>query len=606
MYVDYSNAKSKWIRCKLEDVEKHVTEKDFFTTWQIYDNEETGQYGLVYGNFVTDFDHAENAEIAQQDTVKMYKMLVSKKINPINIRIYYSGKKGFHLEVDYRAYLSRPYFGLHLIYKQIFNAIKEHFPTLDASAYSSRRMWRYPNSIHSSTGLYCIPITAEQLMMPLEDIKQLAKTKQHINYTYVQDDHFIKFFNNYREIHMKSADKYETNKTKIKEYLKQAPPCINNALSQTGMITGRNELIFRMACGLNGVITEEEIKERMQKFCENNNYEYMLNALPTIKSALKKESFLACADMTYYCDKELCQKMISEDISNDAKIVSDAFVCTELSECIQDIYIRKQNGEFKRKLITGISALDRLAIIQQDSLTLIMANSSVGKTSFAITIMKNNPTKKFLYLSIEEGRDRAALRLNRAEIFDNRAKIITGKIGSITPNHIKSLLRLHNCDGIFIDQLVNMTEAKEEERLKYKVMMEKFRSIASEEKTPIFIMHQLKNDAIFQDEPKKEHAAESADIPRLAYDVWILYRKRVNDEKINMLKIDKSKTYKDDVKFPISFDGNLNVFTDFTGLISSEMERELKIDVEDYLRGHATDNFIIKNGGDYNKQTGRR
>jgi len=217
-------------------------------------------------------------------------------------------------------------------------------------------------------------------------------------------------------------------------------------------------------------------------------------------------------------------------------------------------------------LRTGIEQLDRKTKILQDSVIVIGSLSDVGKTSFAITIAKQNQDKRILYLAIEEGRDRAILRLLKSKVKQSaNITIVTGQLGSITPNDVYSLAYTNSgkFDFMIIDQLVNLTESSGEERLKYKKMMEKFREIAREFKKPIFVLHQLNRIARGADEPCKEHLAEGAVIERQAYDIWLLYRRKHQNKIYNFLKIDKNKNYKTPIIIPIEYDFQTNTFRDY-------------------------------------------
>jgi len=253
-------------------------------------------------------------------------------------------------------------------------------------------------------------------------------------------------------------------------------------------------------------------------------------------------------------------------------------------------------GNLSRIFNTGITQLDSKTMILKDSIIAIGSLSDVGKTSFAITIAKNNQEKKILYLAIEEGRDRAALRLVKAKVKeDSQIKIITGRMASITPKDIYALCQTHSgqFDFMMIDQLSNLSESGKEERLKYKSMMEKFREISREFEKPIFVLHQLGRAALKEDEPRKEHFAEGADIERLSYDVWLLYRRRVDGKLYNLLKIDKNKNYKKEINIPLSFDSDTRTFKDYEifDIDWNIFEKKLNINQHEYIYGKVDENI---------------
>jgi hypothetical protein len=220
-YLDYWEKYSKdWKRIP-ESMIPTSYQSDVYVTWQRYVIKEHGEHHPIYGNLVFDFDDNDDPNKSRTDAIKMYDMLINEyKINPTNIRIYFSGKKGFHIEIDYRSYMDEPEKDLHLIYKSFYKTIKDRFPTLDGSMYAKRKMWRLPNSIHSGSGLYCIPITYNQLNMTMDYIKLLAKNTQKIDYKYIKDDNMIILFNDMRtnmELILSKKTTQQRAVSKIKE-----------------------------------------------------------------------------------------------------------------------------------------------------------------------------------------------------------------------------------------------------------------------------------------------------------------------------------------------------------------------------------------------------
>jgi hypothetical protein len=109
-----------------------------------------------------DFDDKVNPNNARLDAIKLYDAFIGKGINPKNIKIYFSGKKGFHVELDYRSYMDKPIHELHLIYKMFYLINKDDLLTLDKTIYSIRKQWRVVNTRHSGSGLFCIQISREE------------------------------------------------------------------------------------------------------------------------------------------------------------------------------------------------------------------------------------------------------------------------------------------------------------------------------------------------------------------------------------------------------------------------------------------------------------
>lgn len=95
-------------------------------------------------------------------------------VDPKNLRIYFSGAKGFHIEIPGKLFggfipSPKPHEG----FRALARSISED---ADPAIYDKLRLWRLPNTINSKSGLYKIPLSAEELFnLSIEEIKELAK-----------------------------------------------------------------------------------------------------------------------------------------------------------------------------------------------------------------------------------------------------------------------------------------------------------------------------------------------------------------------------------------------------------------------------------------------
>ena len=112
-----------------------------------------------------------NLEISQVDAQNIVTFFHEELGLPKeDIRIYFSGKKGFHILISAVALGVEPHTELHLVYKFMALYLKQRLElqALDyASIYGSRRVLRLPNSIHQGSSLFKIEITHEELRLPV-------------------------------------------------------------------------------------------------------------------------------------------------------------------------------------------------------------------------------------------------------------------------------------------------------------------------------------------------------------------------------------------------------------------------------------------------------
>ena len=381
MYINFSkDAKSKWGTCHVNEVQNVRTDQ-FYTSWQIYTDQTTMQYGPVYGNFCFDFDG--DLDEAKQDCLKIYNYFLSNGVTDNNINALFSGNKGFHLEIDYRSFMDKPEFDLHLIYKvaamDLNKSIKGNRDqtTMDLKIYSIRRLFRYANSIHNKTGLYCIPITHEELEGDIKNIIELAKSKRDIKKEHSYSPSMVKLFENAKTFYFKSCTFFE-NKFSV-EHLNNGnyPPCIDNILNNGVNEGERNYILYLLMRHLKKFETEEKLSQITMNYAHKNNIDEK-EALSTMRSALKRHgSFLSCLALKGYCNKELCDSLASSEKISTPDLF---FKTLDIEESKKELIKNINNGKYNRKITTGIKCLDNCSVIVQDSIVVIASLSNVGKT----------------------------------------------------------------------------------------------------------------------------------------------------------------------------------------------------------------------------------
>jgi len=125
---------------------------------------------------------SEDLEISHREARLLYQYLASLMPSEI-IRTYFTGAKGFHVEVAAQGLGVGPSMNLAEIFRLIADAIKDELKltTLDFGVYEPRRMWRMPDSIHQKTGMYKVELLECELLGSLSEILELAKGPRHLD-----------------------------------------------------------------------------------------------------------------------------------------------------------------------------------------------------------------------------------------------------------------------------------------------------------------------------------------------------------------------------------------------------------------------------------------
>lgn len=135
-----------------------------------------------------DLDAEEHVPDSYRDTKELYNYL-SYAVPKDAIRVYFTGAKGFHIEVDEVVLGASPSMNLAATYRLVAEILKEelNLTTIDFGVYEPRRMWRMVNSEHQKTGLYKIQLEEEELFTSLDAILNAAigpRENKNINYEF--------------------------------------------------------------------------------------------------------------------------------------------------------------------------------------------------------------------------------------------------------------------------------------------------------------------------------------------------------------------------------------------------------------------------------------
>ena len=167
---------------KLEDAIKSITKDGYVSLYHYNDShkqilENTGTLAGITDTLTNklffDFDSKENLELARKDAVETANRLVSKGFPEESINCFFTGSKGYNIEVTLDQYITPEVFGA------IVDNISGDLSTFDSVVRDSNRIVRISGTRHQTTGLYKIPLTPEELVnLPIEDIKAMAKKRR--------------------------------------------------------------------------------------------------------------------------------------------------------------------------------------------------------------------------------------------------------------------------------------------------------------------------------------------------------------------------------------------------------------------------------------------
>lgn len=165
-----------------EDINKFITNRD--TDWyvslykytdahkKILEEKETlsGIRDTVTNTLYFDFDSKEDLDKARTDALEVANRLVTRGFEEDNIGCFFTGGKGFSIEVEIDEYITPDKF------KAVTLDIAGDLETFDKVVADPNRIVRVANSRHQNSGLYKIPLSPEELVdLNISEIKLLAK-----------------------------------------------------------------------------------------------------------------------------------------------------------------------------------------------------------------------------------------------------------------------------------------------------------------------------------------------------------------------------------------------------------------------------------------------
>lgn len=203
----------------VEEIEENIAnwnETDCFISvypYTEYTQTNRNKMSAVVNVLAFDFDSEDNLAEALADVKILLKWSARHNITP---RITYTGNRGFHVYIDIEPIeLQHKQETLRKFFVEINKAAG--FTSLDLSiAGDLERIIRLPNTKHSKSGLYCIPINPKILpILTVSEICTLAKKKS--NYIPVRNENSVEIRALLEEYDIIVGQEMEEMKIKIKE-----------------------------------------------------------------------------------------------------------------------------------------------------------------------------------------------------------------------------------------------------------------------------------------------------------------------------------------------------------------------------------------------------
>lgn len=356
----------------------------------------SGFTDVVTSKLVFDFDDEKNPENAQKDANTIVNRLLKKGFKEEDLGIFFSGGKGFHVEIETDTLLTPQQA------KSIATSLAKGLKTFDSVVYNPARIFRVPFTKHNKTGFYKTRLTLSELReSSVQEVQEIAKDAYEPEGLQV--------------VHLPEgllALAEEKPKENVLDRLnKQTQDYITKAIDLSKKPSDLSNWKYALSQGLyqsgmkhNALVILAATYKGMGKSQEEAYY--LLKASADMQSKRFKEERVEKErmwDIITHVYSEMWEGgTYSED--NFPQAIVDFLEECEIPrfadvEIDEDLVVDVDQGfdnffEYathidENRLDTGIPSLDRLLKPQKGHLIGLLAGPGVGKTSLALELLSN-------------------------------------------------------------------------------------------------------------------------------------------------------------------------------------------------------------------------
>lgn len=403
--------------------EGFASENDQYSSVYLYNEDHYKQFqttksvrgikNVVTDRIIFDFDSDSDPELARKDTLELVNRLKAKSIDPDNIDLYWSGKKGFTVNVKLDRTITPE-----VHEKVALDVFGKGLQTLDRGVYNASRILRVPNTKHPKSHLYKVKLTYSQLQtLDVDKIKKLAaKPTDKIklsNPIKLQDD----VFQLPPPVKKEKPKLSSTNTVSMltPRHWKDYKWAILNA---EGLKAGERHyamMVIAATCrglGYNQELTESFLRTFDAKYSEVTKQGENEEEISLTLSSVFSENWNGGQ---YSIEKNAWLRSYCERMGFNAKEESKVIQLHDIEEEFID-YVKNID---KNTILTGIQELDEAVPLTVGMNLGLVGAASSGKTALALKILKNTSDAGVISVF-------ASLDMRRNRIFEKLLYRVSG------------------------------------------------------------------------------------------------------------------------------------------------------------------------------------
>jgi hypothetical protein len=385
----------------------HITDpsKDYYLSLYYYNQDQFNRFkdtGSVSGvtDVVTpflfwDFDSESTPDQARKDTLELASRLMMYGLNPDDINIYFSGKKGFAVEVLSTELFTPEQF------RNITRKLSEGLRTRDDKIVNPSRIIRVPNTRHQDTKLFKRKLNLNQLELPIDEIKKLAQTldgspewslAEHIIPAEIKD---MAKDNGNKPLHLLSNNLADLDYTKRPKGMSSCLYTIQEGYFEKG---NRNDCLMALATyykskGYNKEVAYNILKAVARVQHQRHPEEKRVDKAEIWNTVVQSVYGPNWQGGVYSCKhhdfmKKLCPPG-PHNCDNQRKSSKDLVTIDSISNTFTD-YAKNID---KNTIQTGILEIDQSIRLQTKSHVVLAGCSGSGKTTLLLNLLANTSAK---------------------------------------------------------------------------------------------------------------------------------------------------------------------------------------------------------------------
>jgi KaiC/GvpD/RAD55 family RecA-like ATPase len=376
-----------------------------------------GFEGVGYADFFPlDIDSAD-LHVSLERARKAVEFFVDKDVPEGDIKIYFSGAKGFHVCLASSLFDLEPTSNLPAVYKAMSRVLADELKMkLDPTVYDAVRLWRIENTLNAKSDLYKVRLTFDELFgMELEEIAALARAPRVFpddSRTGITNEYFMALFLSALEATEKAQKVLVRGNKEVTVQSRTQKPCIAKILA--GVSDGeRNNCALRLAVHYKKEgMPEEAVHGLLQGWNANNEPPLPDEDLQNVV----RSSFASTYD--FGCHDAILKSFCSDDCVLKQRKVERSVKSKDLVPLASLVESYANSLKTTGRIYLGIEDVDKATRgMIPGEVVVLMARPGVGKTALKLHTLFNQPADvPSIFFSLE---------MPSEQLFERAAQIVT-------------------------------------------------------------------------------------------------------------------------------------------------------------------------------------